>query len=118
MKTSEAAAIAPGALGQILRNVITNAIKYRSPSRPLAIAIRAEVADGQIVISVEDNGIGMDPESARHAFEPFYRARSELAGHGLGLAIVERIARSVGGSCELSSATDRGTRVTVRLARA
>ena len=118
MKTSEAAAIAPGALGQILRNVITNAIKYRSPSRPLAIAIRAEVADGQIVISVEDNGIGMDPDSARHAFEDFYRARPEVSGHGLGLAIVERIARSVGGSCELSSETDHGTRVTVRLARA
>lgn len=118
IETAEAAAIAPSALGQILRNIITNAIKYRSPLRPLTIAIGAEAADDEIVISVEDNGIGMDPESARHAFEPLFRARSELAGYGLGLAIVERIARSVGGSCELSSRTDHGTRVTVRLARA
>jgi two-component system, OmpR family, sensor kinase len=114
----EAVSLAPDALGQILRNLIGNAIKYRSPERPLEIGIVAETVDGQVVIRVEDNGVGMDTESALHAFEPFFRARRDVAGHGLGLAIVERIVRGAGGSCELSSATDNGTRVMVRLPRA
>ena len=116
--TPEAVALAPSSLGQILRNLIGNAVKYRSPERPLEIHVVAEAANREVVIQVEDNGVGMDPESARHAFEPFFRARSDVAGHGLGLAIVERIVRGAGGSCELSANAERGTRVTVRLPRA
>ena len=116
--TSEPVDCSPGVLYQILRNLIGNAVKYRSPNRPLEISVTAEVVKGHVIIDVTDNGVGIDPESAKHAFEPFFRARSDVAGHGLGLAIVDRAVQAVGGSCKLSSNIDQGTRVTVQLRRA
>ncbi len=113
-------ACAEGVLSQILRNLIGNAIKFRARSRPLQISIKTRDV-GQIVeIAIEDNGIGMDPESAKHAFEPFYRGLTdrEVPGHGLGLAIVERTTRALGGTCELTSVPDQSTRMVVRLPRA
>jgi signal transduction histidine kinase len=104
-------------LTQILQNLIGNAIKFHAPSRPLRITIQTRDVGAMVEFAVEDNGMGMDAESAKHAFEPFYRGQMdlELPGHGLGLAIVERTTRSLGGNCELSSAPDRGTRIVVRL---
>ena len=104
-------------LAQILQNLIGNAIKFHAPSRPLRITIATRDVGAMVEFAVEDNGMGMDAESAKHAFEPFFRGQMdrELPGHGLGLAIVERTTRSLGGGCELSSAPDRGTRIVVRL---
>ena len=107
-------------LAQILRNLIGNAIKFRAHSRPLRITIETRDVGPMVEIAIEDNGVGMDPESARHAFEPFYRGPidRELPGHGLGLAIVDRTTRALGGTCELSSILDHSTRIVVRLPRA
>ncbi len=107
-------------LAQILRNLIGNAIKFRAHDRPLRIAIETRDLGPMVEIVIEDNGLGMDSESARHAFEPFYRGPidRELPGHGLGLAIVDRTTRSLGGTCELSSVLDHSTRIVVRLPRA
>ena len=112
-------ACAEGVLSQILRNLIGNAIKFRARSRALCITIETRDVGLMVEIVVEDNGIGMDPENAKHAFEPFYRGLTdrEVPGHGLGLAIVERTTRALGGSCELWSVPDRSTRITVRLPR-
>ncbi len=111
------AACAEGVLSQILRNLIGNAIKFRARSRDLKITIEARDAGPMVEIAIEDNGIGMDPENAKHAFEPFYRGLvdREVPGHGLGLAIVERTTRALGGTCELRSVPDRSTRILVRL---
>ena len=113
-------ACADEVLSQILRNLIGNAIKFRAHSRPLRITIETRDVGPMAEIAIEDNGLGMDPESARHAFEPFYRGQMdrELPGHGLGLAIVDRTTRALGGTCELSSILDRSTRIVVRLPRA
>ena len=61
----------------------------------------------------------MDPESAKLAFEPFYRGQLDLEvpGHGLGLAIVDRATRALGGTRELSSVLNQGTRIVARLPR-
>jgi two-component system, OmpR family, sensor kinase len=115
---TEIVALAPATLAQVLRNLIGNAVKYRSMDRPLEVRLSAEAEGDRVVLRVEDNGIGMAPESVQHAFEPFFRGRSDIAGHGLGLAIVGRIVEGAGGSCELTSEPDRGTRVAVRLPRA
>jgi signal transduction histidine kinase len=108
-----------GILCQILRNLIGNAIKFRSPSRPLKIVIEICDVGPMVEIAVEDNGVGMDSESAAHAFEPFYRGSSSrtVPGHGLGLAIVERTVRSLGGTTALSSALDCGTRFVICIPR-
>lgn len=113
-------ACAEGVLTQILRNLIGNAIKFRARTRPLRITIENHDVGSMVEFAVEDNGVGMDPESAKHAFEPFYRGQMdrELPGHGLGLAIVERTTRALGGTCELSSVLDESTRVVVRIPRA
>jgi signal transduction histidine kinase len=113
-------ACAEAVLGQILRNLIGNAIKFRARTRPLRISIETREIGPMVEIAIEDNGIGMDPESARHAFQPFYRGQMdrELPGHGLGLAIVDRTTRALGGTCELSSVLDHSTRIVVRLPRA
>ena len=57
--------------------------------------------------------------TARHAFDPYFRADDDaiVAGHGLGLAIVQRTVESSGGTCELASQPGRGTTVTLRLPR-
>ena len=111
------AACSEGVLNQLLRNLIGNAIKFRSSSRPLRLTIETCDAGTTVEIAIEDNGVGMDPESARHAFEPFYRGQTELElpGHGLGLAIVDRTTHALGGSCQLSSVLDRGTRILMRI---
>ena len=109
-------ACSAGTLAQILRNVIGNALKYRSPDRRLLLRISARRADDQIELAVSDNGIGMDAETAAHAFEPLYRGPGASSpGHGLGLAIVKRTVTAIGGTVELSSTKNEGTRVTVRV---
>jgi signal transduction histidine kinase len=103
-------------LAQILRNVIVNAAKYRSPSRQLVLHIAARATDDMVELVVSDNGIGMDPDTSAHAFEPLYRAPgSSSPGHGLGLAIVRRTVQAVGGTVALTSTKGEGTRVTVRV---
>lgn len=131
--TSCATACAPGVLAQLVRNVVGNAIKYRSADRPLHVAIDArphlstaapadcsvrQADDTPLIeIVVADNGVGMTRETAAHAFDPFYRATSAhgIPGHGLGLAIVKRTVDAMGGDCHLSSVPDEGTRVTLHL---
>jgi signal transduction histidine kinase len=118
--TSDPVACGPGVLEQIVRNLLENAAKFRSRQRPLRIKIKTERQGDQIALFVEDNGVGMDPASAEHVFEPHYRAEGarEIPGHGLGLAIVERAVRALGGTCKIFASPDHGTSVVVRLPRA
>jgi signal transduction histidine kinase len=103
-------------LSQILRNLIVNAAKYRSPSRRLLLRLEARRATDHVELAIADNGLGMDPVTAAHAFEPLYRAPgSSSPGHGLGLAIVKRTVTAIGGTVDLTSQPGDGTRVTVRV---
>jgi signal transduction histidine kinase len=113
-------ACSAGVLGQILRSLIHNAVKYRDKKRPLELAVETRDAGAMVEIAVQDNGLGMDKDTAAHAFEAHFRGRidREVPGFGLGLAIVERATRALGGSCELASVLDQGTRIVVRLPRA
>jgi signal transduction histidine kinase len=112
-------ACAPGVLASIVRNLVGNAVKFRSRQRKPRVELTSHVEDRVVELVVEDNGVGMDEESAAHAFEPHWRGRTdrEVPGHGLGLAIVERATRAVGGSLSLTSAPDRGTKISVKLPR-
>ena len=108
---------APEVLGQILRNVLGNALKYRAVDRRCRVEILGRARGRFVVVEVSDNGIGMDPASAGRAFEPFFRASSDRAGHGLGLAIVQGYLHALGGSAGLDSEPGVGTRVELRLPR-
>ena len=103
--------------GRIVRNLVGNALKYGSAERPCRVEITGTAGLQSLTLAVEDNGIGMDPRAVRRAFEPFFRASTDRPGHGLGLAIVDRYVRALGGSITLTSRLGVGTRIEVRLPR-
>jgi signal transduction histidine kinase len=102
---------------QMLRHLLANAAKFAPAGSPIEVEARADGADLCLVVS--DRGPGMDTEDLERAFEPFYRGgdvlRRETRGLGLGLAVVNALAVSVGAHLDAESAPERGTRVTVTL---
>jgi signal transduction histidine kinase len=80
------------ALGQVFSNLIGNAIKYRSPHRPLKVEIGGKVEDGTVHYWVRDNGLGIPEAGKARLFQVFQRLHPQAAsGEGMGLAIAHRI---------------------------
>ena len=108
-----------GELHQVLYNLAENAIKYNR--RGGFVSIRATEGEEAVVITVEDNGIGIPEEDLTHVFERFYRvdkARSRAAGGtGLGLSIVRDTVDRRGGDIWAENIPEGGTRFTVKLPR-
>ena len=106
---------------QALRVIVQNAAKYSDAGTTVTFAITPDAGTGAIDISVEDEGIGMNQESAAHAFERFYRADNArdagAQGSGLGLAIAKWIVDSHGGVIGVTSVEGVGSRFTIRLPR-
>jgi two-component system, OmpR family, sensor kinase len=104
-------------LGQLVTNLLTNAIYYNKPSGEIRVSTRSE--NGGAVLAVADSGEGIAVEDLPHVFERFYRAdksRSRAEGRsGLGLAICKAIVDSHGGSIDVTSRPGAGTTFTVRL---
>jgi len=95
---------------QVLENLLNNAIKY-SPHGGLIRITGVEEPTG-FHLSITDQGIGMTPEQADHAFDKFYRANSSttaIGGTGLGLTIVKHIVDAHGGNVWLESVPDQGS---------
>ena len=95
-------ALRPQALRRAVSNLIDNALRYAGSDKPIELDLGA--AAGEFVIEVKDRGPGIPPQDVERIKRPFARleaARSNTAGAGLGLAIVERIARSHNGRLEL-----------------
>jgi signal transduction histidine kinase len=105
----------PGALEQILDNLLSNALDVAPPGT--TVAVRIVDADPWIELHVTDRGPGMPPEVREHAFERFWRAPGATGkGFGLGLAIVDQLARSCGGEARLDpGAGGHGLDAVVRL---
>ncbi len=108
----------PTELARAVDNLLTNALRYgRNEAGQLTVEVRCQREGQAAVISVADQGAGIPPDSMERVLRPFERgdvARSGSTGAGLGLAIVERIARQHGGRFELSANTPRGLRATLR----
>jgi len=95
-------AVRPQALRRAVSNLIDNALRYAGSDSPVELKLSA--AAGELAIEVRDRGPGIPPQDIERIKRPFARleeARSNTAGAGLGLAIVERIARSHNGRLEL-----------------
>lgn len=107
-------------LGQVFSNLINNAIKYRSEDRPVQIDITAETDKQNWVISVTDNGAGIDPSFADQVFDLFGRAKphSNIEGSGVGLALCRRIITLQGGTIELKTTGRPGSCFVIKLFRA
>jgi len=98
-------------LQQVLRCLITNAIKYRSPDAPVEIRIEAEPhAEGEWKVSVRDNGIGIAKQYHQSVFAPFKRLHGKsIPGCGMGLAVCRRIVEAHGGHIWVESNPEGGS---------
>jgi signal transduction histidine kinase len=107
----------PARLQQVMTNLLNNALQFTAPGGRVALGIRRERHD--VVIQVEDSGIGIDPTFLPHVFEEFRQADgpgSGKGGLGLGLAISRHIVELHGGRIEATSAgLGRGATFTVRI---
>jgi signal transduction histidine kinase len=100
----------PVYLESILRNLISNSFKYRSPSRPLQIDIKTKTEGDFVVITFSDNGIGMDlSRNRKNLFKPFSRFNLEIEGKGIGLHLIKNIVEMNGGHIFVSSLLNSGT---------
>lgn len=101
----------PVLLGRLLRNLVSNALKFRDASRRPRVDVLAERRGRDWLISVIDNGIGVDPQYASAIFEPFKRlhAKEKYPGSGLGLAASKVIVESHAGRIWAEPKKDGGT---------
>lgn len=100
----------------ILNNLINNAIKYSPKEKFLKINLSS--TEKNIILEIEDRGIGMDSKTLNHAFEKFYRAEDSLTaqtkGHGLGLPIVKNLVELNNSTIEVESEKGQGSVFTIR----
>lgn len=107
-------------LMQILNNLLDNAVKFANGGHQVTVRVRADEEHRQAVLSVQDEGIGIEPEILPRLFSPFLQADHSLdrsrGGLGLGLAMVKELAELHEGSAEaFSEGVHRGSEFTIRL---
>jgi signal transduction histidine kinase len=106
-------------LRRVVQNLVENAIHAVSGKTGKEcelspyILVATSCQEGRIKLIIEDNGIGMDENTVKRAFEPLFTTRAQ--GTGLGLAIVRKIVEEHGGVVSISSTLECGTLVTVEL---
>jgi signal transduction histidine kinase len=104
------AAFDPLRIGQVLTNLVSNAIKYSPAGGPVRVSL--ERADGSAVLAVTDRGLGISPEDRAELFQPFRRGASvqdAIPGVGLGLAASRKLVQAHGGTIEVESEPGSGS---------
>lgn len=96
-------------LRSIIFNLVNNAIKFRAADRKPEINIRTWQDGDLIVISVSDNGIGIDEEMYTDIFDKYYRVNNHIEGSGIGLHLVKELITNAGGEIEVNSRKGEGT---------
>jgi PAS domain S-box-containing protein len=106
----------PWRIGEILRNLISNAIKYRKLDQEICqVYVQIKIDSVQASIIFKDNGIGINAENLNKIFEMFYRASEQSEGSGLGLYIVKNAVEKLGGQLQVTSNPDVGTTFQITL---
>ncbi|MFN2589560.1 MAG: sensor histidine kinase, partial [Actinomycetota bacterium] len=107
----------PDRLGQVLRNLIGNALKFSPPASP--VFVRAAIEEEVLRMSVTDRGVGIPPEHLPHIFDRFHQAGAVLTrqaeGAGLGLYITKRLVEAMGGRIDVSSSPGLGSTFEIEL---
>jgi len=110
------------ALVRSLQNLITNAVKYGGENRWLRISAAAVKGNGrveEVILTVEDKGIGIAKDEIKHIFEPFYRSpavsESGIHGTGLGLPLARTMVEAMGGRITAKSEPGKGSAFSIYL---
>ena len=105
----------PEALHQALDNIVGNACKYSDKGQPVSVNVASSTYN--VVIVIEDNGVGVDNNEIEKLMQPFYRAGNQMhtEGFGLGLTIALKAVKKHGGTLEMQSPEEGGLRVEITL---
>jgi signal transduction histidine kinase len=110
----------PGPLGQVLTNLVLNALTHAFAGRAsgcVTISTRLR-DDGQVLLVLRDDGVGIAPEVRRRLFEPFFTTKMGKGGSGLGLHIARNIVMGLlGGTIEVTSEPGQGAEFRVTIPR-
>jgi signal transduction histidine kinase len=102
----------------VVHNLLVNAREACEGVGSPRIVLSLEHQFRFVVLTVEDNGCGMDPETLRHAFDPFFSSKPAISNWGLGLPYGKQVVEAFGGAIALESTPGQGTRVTLYLPEA
>ncbi len=109
----------PKALGRCLQNLMTNALKYGAGGHWMAVRAQpgSGMEEGEVLITVQDRGQGIEAGEIPHIFEPFYRGNaaraSQTHGTGLGLSLAKEAAEAMGGKLTVTSQPGEGSAFTL-----
>ncbi|GIF16244.1 phospho-acceptor domain-containing protein [Actinoplanes teichomyceticus] len=93
----------------LVQNLLSNALKFRHPDRPCRISVDAAVRPHEWMLRISDNGIGIPAAQRDDVLRPFVRLRSDLPGHGIGLATCAEILRTHHGRLDIGDTPGGGT---------
>lgn len=106
----------PGPIGQILLNLVNNAMVHAFEGKSGDLWITSEADSEMVVLAVRDNGQGIAPDNLKRIFDPFFTSRLGQGGSGLGLNIVYNLVNGLlGGSIDVTSTLGRGTCFTISI---
>jgi PAS domain S-box-containing protein len=99
----------PKHVHSVVLNLISNALKYRHPDRAPVVRVRSYQELGRLMLSVQDNGLGLNEDQQAQLFRLFKRLHSHVEGTGVGLYLVKKILENAGGSVRVESTLGRGS---------
>lgn len=102
-------------LRTIIYNLVNNSIKFKSPARQPKIVVTTNREDDYIIISVKDNGVGIEESKFEAIFSKYYRIENAIEGSGIGLYLVKEIVNNAGGKVVLESQSGEGSEFKVYL---
>ena len=106
-------------LTNVIFNLMDNAVKYKKPDEDLLLDVHTWNESGKLMISIQDNGIGIKKEDLKKIFEKFYRVHTgnlhDVKGFGLGLAYVKKIIHDHKGTIRAESELNVGTKFIIVL---
>lgn len=105
----------PSTLNQAVSNILSNAIQASRPGQSVLLSTMEK--DDQVIICVEDHGSGISPENLSKIFDPFFTTKPVGSGTGLGLSITHQVISAQGGTLQVDSAPNQGTRMRIVLPR-
>ncbi|MFD1870975.1 sensor histidine kinase [Hymenobacter bucti] len=101
-------------LHSVVYNLLSNALKYRHPDRPPRIRVACATEGNSLVLTVQDNGLGVSEWQQARLFQLFQRLHTHVEGSGLGLYMVKKIVENAGGTINVESQVNVGSTFTIR----